>query len=94
MRRDAPEWQQGGGGGGSNVQLGSAAAASSLAAWRRRCIAASLGHVRHWDMVTQAATNAMLPPHAATVAKKTPAATATAGAQTINNQLKARKWRR
>jgi hypothetical protein len=42
-------------------------------------------------MVAPAATNAVLPPRAAAVAMKTPAVTAIAGAQTINNQLKAQK---
>jgi len=41
-----------------------------------------------------AATNAVLTPRAAAVAMKTPAATAMAGAQTTNNRLKTRKWRR
>ena len=41
-----------------------------------------------------AATNAVLPPHAVVVVMKTPASTAMAGAQKINNQLKTRKWRR
>ena len=40
-----------------------------------------------------AATNAVLQPRAAAVAMKTPAVTAIAGAQTINNQLKTRKRR-
>ncbi len=39
-------------------------------------------------MAAPAATNAVLPPRAAAVAMKTPAATAMTGAQTINNQLK------
>ena len=43
---------------------------------------------------TPATTNAVLPPRATAVAMKTPAATAMAGAQIINNQLKTRKWRR
>jgi hypothetical protein len=42
-------------------------------------------------MAAPAATNAVLPPVAAAVAMKTQTATAMAGAQTINNQLKARK---
>jgi hypothetical protein len=45
-------------------------------------------------MAAPAATNAVLPPRTATVAMKTLAATAMAGAQTINNQLKSRKRRR
>ncbi len=75
--------------------IGSAAAASSLAArrgrsaWQRGCTAR-----RHWGMAAPAATNAVLPPRAAAVAMKTSAATAIAGAQTINNQLKERKRRR
>ena len=40
-----------------------------------------------------AATNTVLPPRAAAVAMKTPVATAMVGAQTINNQLKTRRWR-
>ena len=40
-------------------------------------------------MAVPAATNAVLPLRATTVAMKTLAATAMAGAQTINNQLKA-----
>jgi hypothetical protein len=109
MLRDAPAWQQGGGNSaaaavvavavwrqcsawqrGGGVKLVSAAAASSLAAGLR--IAASLLH--HWDMAALAATNAVLPPRAAAVVMKTPAATAMAGAQTINNQLKTQKRRR
>jgi hypothetical protein len=45
-------------------------------------------------MAAPAATNAVLPPLATTVAMKTPAATAITGAQTINNQLKGQKRRR
>ena len=45
----------------------------------------------HWGMTVPAATNAVLPLRAAAVAMKTPAVTAMTGAQTINNQLKARK---
>ncbi len=71
-------WQRGGG-----VKLGSVAAAPSLTAWWR-CLA--------WQractatrMAAPAATNAVLPLRAATVAMKTPAATAMVGAQTIKN---------
>ena len=59
------------------VKLGSAAVAFGLAVWR------------HWGMAVPAATNAVLPPCTTAVAMKAPAATAMAGAQTINNQLKA-----
>jgi len=65
---------------GGGVKLGSGAAHCCV-------IAASLGHG------ALAATNAVLPPRAAAVVMKTPAATAMAGAQTINNQLKTRKRR-
>jgi hypothetical protein len=44
---------------------------------------------RHGGMATAAATTAMLSPRAGVVVMKTPVATAMAGAQTINNQLKA-----
>ena len=40
-------------------------------------------------MTAAAVTTAVLPPRAAAVAMKTPASTAMAGAQTINNQLTA-----
>ena len=67
--------------------LGSAAAVPSLTAWRQ-CLAWQCGCTarRHWGMAVPAATNAMLPPRAATVVMKTPVATAVAGAQksTIN----------
>jgi hypothetical protein len=83
-------WQRGGG-----VKLGSAAAVPSLTARRRRsawqcgCTAR-----RHRGMAAPATTNALLPPRAAAVAMKTPAATVIVGAQTINNQLKGQKRRR
>ena len=72
------QWQRGG-----NVQLGSAAAASSLASGLHN--AASLLH--HWDMAALAATNAVLPPCAASVVMKTPAATAMTGACYENRVL-------
>jgi hypothetical protein len=45
-------------------------------------------------MATLATTNAVLLPRATALAMKTPAATAMAGAQTINNQLKAQTRQR
>ena len=78
-RRQA--WQRGGG-----AKLDSVAAALG---WQRGCTAR-----RHRGMAAPAATNAVLPPRAATVAMKTPGGTAMAGAQTMNNQLKARKRQR
>jgi hypothetical protein len=67
--------------GGSSVAaaFGSAAAAFGSAAAVRS----------HRGMAVAAITTVVLPPRAAAVAMKTPAATAMAGAQTINNQLKA-----
>ena len=85
----------GGGGGGR-----SAAATFSLAArwWHQdwHCgggvwLGSAAAARCHWGIAAPATTTAMLPPRAAAVAMKTPAATAMAGAQTINNQLKARK---
>ena len=58
-------------------------------AWQHGSSAAAARH--HWDMAAQAATNAVLPPCTIAVAMKTPAATTIAGAQTINNKLKAQK---
>ena len=79
----------------SNVQLSSATVVLSLAAQRRhlawQCGRRAAAARRHWGMATQATTNAVLQPRTAVVAMKTPAATAMVGAQTINNQLKARK---
>jgi len=88
VRQQRSAWQRGG-----SVKISIAAVvASNLAvrrwrsAWLHGC--ASL---RHRDMAAPAATNAVLPPRAAVVAMKTPAATAMVGAQIINNQLKAQK---
>jgi len=89
-RQQCSAWQHGGG-----VKLGSAATASSLTArWQRQAWQRGCALLRHSDMAAPAATNAVLPPCAAAAAMKTPAATVMAGAQTINNQLKARKRRR
>ena len=82
---------------------GSAATTFSLAARQRRQAWQRNGGVRlgstaavrrHQGMAAPAATNAVLPPHVAAVAIKTPTATAMARAQTINNQLKALKQQR
>jgi hypothetical protein len=80
---------------GGGVKLGSTVAAPSLTA-RQRCSAWQRGCTaqRQRGMVAPATTNTVLPPHATVVAMKTPAATAMAGAQTINNQLKAQKRQR
>jgi hypothetical protein len=70
-------WQRGSGGIGSTPAAASLAAAAEV--WWRCSVS---GGSRE--------AGAALPPHAATVATKTPAATAMAGAlPTINNQLKA-----
>ncbi len=83
-------WQRSGG-----IKLGSAAVALSLTAQRQRLAWQGSCTARcDQGMVAPAANSAVLPLHAATVAMKTPAGTAIAGAQTINNQLKAWKQRR
>jgi hypothetical protein len=65
-------------------QRGGSMGAAAAEAWWRQLGSGSLGAV-----AAAAATAAALPPRAAAVATKTPVATAMAGAQTINNQLKA-----
>ena len=86
----------------SVIGSGDAATAAVIARWRRgsrRGAAGSAAAVatgsesvaQHWK--TSTATT-VLPPPAATVAMKTLAATAMAGAQTINNQLKAQTRQR
>jgi hypothetical protein len=69
-------------------QLGGSSAGSTLAA---AGLAAAVEVWRHHSIINGSrAARAALLPHAATVATKTPAATAMAGAlPTINNQLKA-----
>ncbi len=62
------------------------AARQQRSAWQRGNSTAAAW--RHRGMATAAVTTAVLPPRAAAVAMKTPAATAMVGAQTINNQLK------
>ena len=53
-----------------------------------------VGSVTAAGLAAAAVTTIVLPPRATAVAMKTPAVTAMAGAQTINNQLKARKRQR
>ncbi len=86
--------QRGLGGGGDT-------ATAEVIAWRRRwqrvnrlaasgstavATVGSMSAARHWRTSD---TTAVLPPHASAVEMKTAAATAMAGAQTINNQLNA-----
>jgi hypothetical protein len=70
-------WQRGSGGNGSMTAAAGLTAAAEV--WRHHSVSGG-----------SRVAGAALPPHAATVATKTPAATAMAGAlPTINNQLKA-----